>query len=169
MSWQFTIAQKADVSPTGAALRYFMFPNPAEIIAPVPKELEYSLLKPLAGQVIRQRPQASAQEFQLIWPNTPSGLYMNLRTFAQRNASFDIPTSYLYDGDVGNFPVLDTGGSLALGTGQAVHSGTPVKVLDVIGVPLREFLTTGTPSASSPYVIPIFHRMKVVMKFMRAI
>jgi len=124
MSKQFTLSQNI-----GAAVRYFFTPNPSEYIVP---EISFNSINILEGQNVRQRPWDNQLIYTMRWANAPSGTYINLISYTNRNNNDNIPISYFYDGEIGNFPARFT----SVETGSALVSGTPVKVLDVVGKPL---------------------------------
>ena len=134
---------------SAAQNRYFFSQNPASVNNP---ELEFTEHKTLEGQYVRQSLWNESYIYEWHWDNAPATLYSNLKNFANRNANGVIPTAIFYDGDVGFFPVVDSSPPQG-----AVASGTPVKILDIIGEPLRDFMDDNTT-----------HRFKIVMKVQRA-
>lgn len=124
MSKQFTLASGVE---GGSGARYFFSPNPSEYEIPTPS---LNSARSLEGQNVRQRPWDESLIYRLHWANAPITTYNNLKAFSARNANNNLVTVFFYDGDIGEFPVRNQNVS------PAVLSGTAVKVLDVIGVPI---------------------------------
>lgn len=135
MSRQFTLSQNID----DPAVRYIFNPNPSEYIPPGPPE--FTSLQILEGQNVRQYPYNDQLVWEFRWASAPQSTYTNLDNYTVRNTADDIPISYFYDGDFGNFPVrYSSTTSPTVGNPSFANianvSGTKVRVLDVVGTPI---------------------------------